>query len=247
MIQKTFLSEVSPNTARKYNIYYDEFGTTMRECSYFNIKFDRAYPALYAQISPTFNRLKGYTVSGFTASSYGAEFLIFNCTDSILSLDETSGNYLRIQGVSFTQDTTSTVTMDDYYKKLGNFSDPELKGDVIIKSPYQFTEEYDKIRNSRIEYGKNEFSLDSIYIQSQDQAEDILGWIASKNLSPRKAIGLDIFSMPILQLGDIVNINYKNDEGLDLVVPSTTRLVVYNIDYSRTVEGPSMTVYLSEV
>jgi len=247
MIQKTFLSEVSPNTARKYNIYYDEFGTTMRECSYFNIKFDRAYPALYAQISPTFNRLKGYTVSGFTASSYGAEFLIFNCTDSILSLDETSGNYLRIQGVSFTQDTTSTVTIDDYYKKRGNFSDPELKGDVIIKSPYQFTEEYDKIRNSRIEYGKNEFSLDSIYIQSQDQAEDILGWIASKNLSPRKAIGLDIFSMPILQLGDIVNINYKNDEGLDLVVPSTTRLVVYNIDYSRTVEGPSMTVYLSEV
>ncbi len=247
MIQKTFLSEISPNTARKYNIYYDEFGTTMRECSYFNIKFDRAYPALYAQISPTFNRLKGYTVSGFTASSYGAEFLIFNCTDSVLSLDETSGNYLRIQGVAFTQDTTSTITMDDYYKKRGNFSDPELRGDVVIKSPYQFTEEYDKIRNSRIEYGKNEFALDSLYIQTQDQAEDILGWIASKNLAPRKAIGLNIFSMPILQLGDIVNVNYKNDEGLDLVVPSTTRLVVYNIDYSRTVEGPNMTVYLSEV
>jgi hypothetical protein len=53
--------------------------------------------------------------------------------------------------------------------------------------------------------------------------------------------------MPILQLGDIVNINYKDDDGLDLVVPSATRLVVYNIDYSRTVEGPNMTVYLSEV
>jgi hypothetical protein len=247
MIQKTYLSEVSPNTTRKYDIYYDEFGTTMRECAYFNIKFDRAYPALYAQISPTFNRLKGYTVSGFTASSYGAEFLIFNCTDSILSLDETSGNYLRIQGIAFTQDTTSTITIDDYYKKKGNFSDPELKGDVIIKSPYQFTEEYDKIRNSRIEYGKNEFSLDSIYIQSQDQAEEIIGWIAKKNLSPRKAVGVNLFSMPTLQLGDIVTINYKSDDGVDMVVPEDTRMVVYNIDYNRNLEGPTMTVYLSEV
>lgn len=248
MIQKTYLSGVGSNNTRKYDIFYDEFGTTMRECAYFNIKFDRAYPALFAKISPTFNRLKGYTISGFTASSYGAEFLVFNCTDSILSLDETSGNYLRIQGIAFTQDTTTNITIDDYYKKKGNFSDPELSGSSLITSPFQFAEEYDKIRNSRIEYGVNEFSLDSLYIQTQDHAEELLGWIAQKNLKPRKAIGIEIFSTPTLQLGDIVNIYYKSqDSGLDLVVPDTTRMVVYNIEYNKNVDGPSMTIYLSEV
>jgi hypothetical protein len=53
--------------------------------------------------------------------------------------------------------------------------------------------------------------------------------------------------MPILQLGDIVNINYVNNDGLDVVAPATTRFVVYNIDYAKTIDGPNMTVYLSEV
>lgn len=88
----------------------------MRECSYFNIKYDKAYPALYAKLSPTFTKTKGYTVSGFYADSYGAEFLIFNATDTLINLDETTGNYLRIQGITFTQDTTHELTVDEYFK-----------------------------------------------------------------------------------------------------------------------------------
>ena len=45
----------------------------------------------------------------------------------------------------------------------------------------------------------------------------------------------------------IANINYKTDDGLDIVSPETTRFVVYNISYARSVDGPSMTLYLSEV
>jgi hypothetical protein len=247
VVQKTYLSGISSVTDKKYNMFYEEFGTIMRECSYFNIKYDKAYPALYAQIAPTFTRIKGYVVSGFTASSYGAEFLIFNATDTILSLDDTTGNYLRIQGIAFTQDTTNTITIDDYYKKRGNFADPELKGNVVTRSPYVTEVEYDKIKTSRILYGKNDFTLSSEYIQSQDSAEDILGWMAEKNLRPRKAIGLNIFSNPMLQLGDIVNINYKADDGTDFVVGSDKRLVVYNIEYKKSLDGPSMTVFLSEV
>jgi hypothetical protein len=228
-------------------MYFEEFGSIMRECSYFDIKYDRAYPALYAQLSPTLNRTKGYVTSGFLADSYGAEFLIFNATDSILNLDETSGNYLKIQGVTFTQDTTRQLTVDEYFKKRGNFSDPELKGDTVIVSPFIEKAKYDEIKQSRMIYGKNEFSIDSIYIQTDDDAENLMGWIINKTMKPKKFIGINLFAIPTLQLGDIVTIDYKNADDLDLVATSLSRFVVYNIEYSRNNNGPNMTVYLSEV
>ena len=246
-VQNTYLSGIKPNDVSDYAMYFEEFGTIMREAAYFNVKYDRAYPALYAKIAPTLNRLKGFTVSGFTADSYGAEFLIFNNTDSILNLSEKNQNYLRILGIAFTQNTTNSLTVDDYLKRKGSLSDPELKGSTVIESPFKFTQQYEKVKQSRILYGKNDFTLDSVYIQDQDSAEDILGWIIEKNIRPRKSVGLKIFSMPILQLGDIVNISYKDNEGIDLVSPESTSYVVYNINYTKSLGGPEMTVYLSEV
>jgi hypothetical protein len=246
-IQNTYLSGVRPNGVPDYSMYFEEFGSIFRECSYFNVKYDRAYPALFAKIAPTFNNVKGYTVSGFTADSYGAEFLVFNNTDTILNLDEKTGNYLRILGIAFTQNTTNSLTVDDYLKRRGNLSDPELKGSDVIQSPFRSIEQYEKVKQSRILYGKNDFTLDSLYIQDQDTAENILGWIIEKNIRPRKSVGLKIFSMPILQLGDLVNINYKDNDGIDLVSPISTKYVVYNISYVKSLGGPEMTVYLSEV
>lgn len=246
-IQNTYLTGISPSNTRQYDIYFEEFGSIMRECAYFNIKYDRAYPALYAKIAPTINKIRGYSVSGFLPSAYGAEFLIFNNTDTLLSLDETTGNYLRILGVTFTQDTTGVLTVDDYFKKIGTLSDPELKGDTVIYSPQKATEEYDIIKRSRLLYGKNEFTVSAPFIQDQDSAQDLMGWIINKNLKPRKSVGINLFATPTLQLGDVVNINYKNDDGIDMVSPTTTRFVVYSINYSRTSDGPNMTIYLSEV
>jgi hypothetical protein len=246
-IQNTYLSGIKPNNVPDYSMYFEEFGSIFRECAYFNVKYDRAYPALFAKIAPTFNNVKGYTVSGFTADSYGAEFLVFNNTDTVLTLDEKTGNYLRILGIAFTQNTTNSLTVDDYLKRRGNLSDPEIKGSNVIQSPFRSIEQYEKVKQSRILYGKNDFTLDSLYIQDQDAAEDILGWIIEKNIRPRKSVGLKIFSMPILQLGDLVNINYKDNDGIDLVSPISTKYVVYNINYTKSVSGPEMTVYLSEV
>jgi hypothetical protein len=247
MIQSTYLSGIRPNNSPDYAMYFEEFGTIMRECSYFNIKYDRSYPALYAKIAPTLNKLKGYTVSGFTADSYGAEFLVFNNTDTLLSLDASDGNYLRIIGVSFTQDATNTITVDDFLKRKGNLADPELKGDTLIYSPQKYVEQYEKIKQSVLLYGKNDFTLESPYIQTQDVAEDLLGWIIEKNIRPRKLVGASIYSIPTVQLGDIVNIKYKNSEGIDMVSDETTKYVVYNVAYGRSSEGPSMSLYLSEV
>lgn len=106
---------------------------------------------------------------------------------------------------------------------------------------------YDEIKLSRLTYGKNEFSIDSPYIQTQDDAEQMIKWIINKVMVPKKSIGVNIFSIPTLQLGDIVTVDYKDNDGLNLVTSNLSRFVIYNIEYSRSLEGPSMTIYLSEV
>jgi len=247
IVQSTFLSGISPSEPPKYNMYFDEFGTIMREAAYFNVRYDKAYPAIYAKMSPTFNKIKGYTISGFRAGSYGAEFLIFNATDTALSLDETTGNYLRIQGVTFTQQSQNELSVDKYYGKHSDFTNPDLNNTEFIKSPLKYSQNYEDIKISRMNYGRKEFTLDTPYIQTSDDADNLMEWLISKISKPRKSIGIKLFSTPILQLGDIVNIDYKDSDGLDQITDSSKRFLVYNIDYSKNSSGPEMTAYLSEV
>lgn len=246
VVQGTYLSGISSYQPPEYKIYFDEFGTIMREAATFNVRYDKAYPALYAKLSPTFNRIKGYTVSGFRAGSYGAEFMIFNATDTALSLDETTGNYLRIQGITFTQQSTNSLTVDNYFTKNSDFSNPEFKNTELISSPLKTKKDYEDIKLSRMTYGKKDFSLDVPYIQTQDDANSLMSWLISKIMKPRKSVGVEMFATPTLQLGDIVSINYSQND-INKVDSSDKRYVVYNMEYSKSSEGPSMTVYVSEV
>jgi hypothetical protein len=198
-------------------------------------------------LSPTLNRIKGYTTSGFYADSYGAEFLIFNATDTLLNLDETTGNYLRIQGITFTQDTTHELTVDEYFRKRSNLLNPQLDISSTIYSPLVEQSKYDEIKLSRIIYGNNDFTLDTPYIQTQDDANELMGWIVNKIMKPKQLIGVKIFPNPAIQLGDIFTIDYKDLNNIDLVASEDLRFVLYNIEYSRTASGPEMTLYLVEV
>ena len=240
MISSTYLSTIGASQPPDYNLYFEEFGTIMREAAYFNIRYDKAYPALHAKMSPTFTNVKGYTVSNFIAGAYGAEFMIFNNTDSILSLDETTGNYLRIQGITFTQQSQHELTVDEYFSRSSDLSLYNFDTKIVSQSKQDFND----IKNSRITYGKKEFSLDSQYIQTQDDANSLMGWMIKKIMRPRKSIGLEIVNNPMIQLGDIVTIDYTIN-GVDEL--SSSRFVVYSIEQSRGLDGPSMTVYLSEV
>jgi hypothetical protein len=246
IVQSTYLSGLSASQPPEYKLYFEEFGTIMRECSYFNIRYDKAYPALYAKLSPTFNRIKGYTVSGFLAGSYGAEFLIFNATDTALNLDETTGNYLRIQGITFTQDSTHELSVDDYYSNIGNLYNSEITNSNTIESSVTATKTLNDVKLSRLKYGKNDFSLEAKYVQTEDDANDLMSWITSKVLRPRKSIGIQIFPNSTIQLGDIVQVYYK-DNSDNFIIDEDSRFIVYNINYEKQESGPVMTVYLSEV
>lgn len=247
IIKNTYYSGISSQQPPEYRMYFEEFGTIMREVAYFDIKYDRAYPALYAKLAPTANDIKAYGVSGFYSGSYGAEFLIFNNMDKTVNLDDTTGNYLRIYGVSFTQSTTRTLTVDEYLEKVGNLSDPVIENGKILRNPLVYKEVYDKIRQSRMRYGNSDFAIASPFIQTTDAAEGLLDWMIKKTIVPKKVVGISTFGTSNIQLGDIVTINYKNTEGVYVVGDPEKKYVVYNIEYSKAVDGNSTTAYLVEV
>jgi hypothetical protein len=253
VIQSAYLTGISATEPPRYNIYYDEFGTILREAAYFDVRYDKAYPALSASMYDSRRGLKGYTVSGFIANAYSAEFVLFNNTDQTLVFRENTDNYPFIYGITFTQESTKELTLDDFFNKLSgqnntplsNISYPNSRQSVF--SPQLVKEKYYDIKASRSFYGKKDFTLEASYIQSNDEAQNLMSWIVSKIMKPRKSVGLSLFSIPTIQLGDIVKINYKDKNGVDIVAQEDTRFVVYNIEHSRSSGGPSMTVYLSEV
>lgn len=244
-IQASYLSNISSTTENKIKIYFEEFGTILRECMYFNVRYDKAYPALISEIAPTASSDRGYTVSGFQSGSYGAEFMIFNNADKTIVLDESTGNFLRILGITFTQDTSAELSVDSFFKERSNFSDP-LIIDSTIYSPITADKIYESIKTSRQRNGKREFSINPIYIQNEDMANDLMQWLVNKTLRERKSFTIETFGTPHLQLGDIININYNLPEGVDLVDPSK-QFIISGIETSRSQNNLQMTLKVVEV
>lgn len=238
VLQSSFLSGVGDSSG--YKVFYDEFGTIFREAAYMNIKYDQAFPAIIAQIAPTPAGFKGYTVSGFQPTAYGAEFMVFNCTDNLLALSDETGNYLRILGVTFTQNATHTVTIDELLERKSNVANL-----VDVSNVTENTNLYNRLRISRMRHGDKKVTLQSDFIQSSTTAESMLSWIMEKVSRPRKNIGVSIFPMPILQLGDLVSYDYAIGEN-DVIAPAHKQFVVYNITYEKDAGGSTMTVYTTE-
>jgi hypothetical protein len=246
IIQNTYLSSIGTETRPTVDFYFEEFGTILRECAYFNIKYDQAYPALIAKIVPPFTVEKSYEIVGFLPGSYGAEFLIFNITDKAIDLSENSTNRIMIQGITFTQNISNVLTVDDYFKELSNFSDPVTTSANLIVSPGRSEKIYDNIKNSRSVYGNKSFSLNSVYIQNEDSAKDVMKWILDKTIRPRKVFEIDTFATAHVQLGDIVKINFDLPEGVKMV-DENKKFVVISAQYGRSSSNVKSQLRVMEV
>jgi hypothetical protein len=244
-INRTIISEYlskMKTTGFEKNVFYDEFGTILRECAYFNVRYDKAYPAVTAKVSTNNNPLLGYYVSNFIATPYGAEFMLFNTTDAPLVMDSSNSNYFTIIGTTFTAESNEEVTVDDYFDFVSDYSQyysnlpansSNIQNDLIT------------IKNSRSMYGKKEFSIEAPYIQDRDTATEMMGWMIQKIKKPKLAVSLELFSLPIIQIGDIVQIEYQANNNVD--IPATSRFVVYAADVSASSGEISQKIYLSEV
>ena len=249
LVSNTYLRGISSSSTPEADLYMDEFGTIMREAAYLNIRYDKAYPAILAKIAPTYNDFQSYAVAGFNANAYTAEFLVINVTDSAISLDEQSSNYLRIYGIAPTQQSSHDLTVDEYFSKNSDFSNPQLNDSGTLISPSATLKKYANIQNSRITYGKKDFTISGPYIQNESSAKKLMEWMVNKNMSKqsRRSVGVEIFANPMIQLGDIAEINYVDLNNVNQISYTGARFVVYNIEYKRDSNGPSMTIYLSEV
>lgn len=245
MVQSTYLTSISSSNPLKMKIYYEEFGTIMREAVHFTIEYDKAYPAFFSKIAKTFSSDKSFTVSGYYGGPYEAEFIVFNSADKAIVLDDSTGSYLRILGVTFTQNSIEKLSVDDYYNKLSDFSNPQFENNYLI-SPEIALNDFNKIKASRSKYGNREFMLDSMYIQSQDQARELMKWLINKTLKPRKSLNVNMFAMPHLQLGDIVSIEYLTPDDINFIDPSK-RFVVQEISYSRGTDSISQQLKVVEI
>ena len=177
--------------------------------------------------------------------SYGAEFLIFNTTDKAINLSESSTNRIMIQGITFTQNISNVLSVDDYFRELSNFSDPVVANNLIV-SPGRSEKIYDSIKNSRSIYGNKSFSMDSVYIQNEDSAKDIMKWILDKTIRPRKVFEIDTFATAHIQLGDIVKINFNLPEGVKMV-DENKKFVVISAQYGRSSSNVKSQLRVMEV
>lgn len=248
-ISSTYFDGISAIAPRKTDLFFDEFGTIFREVDYFNIRYDKAYPALSAIIAPTFNRLKGYVISGFVPNAYGAEFLVFNVSDRALSFDSNNNqqNWLRIIGTTFTQESNNSLTLDEYFAEHSNLSDANFFGQSSNENVVLNKENYQRIKNNIAKYGKTEFNIEAPYIQTGVLADSLMGWLVKNITLPRKSIGIETFGTQHLQLGDIVSLYYKDNQGNPIISDDDKKFVVYSIAYSKSLDKLSNTVYLSEV
>jgi hypothetical protein len=73
-----------------------------------------------------------------------------------------------------------------------------------------------------------------------------MDWLINKTLRPRKSITLEVFGVPHIQLGDIVNIDLDLPDGYKFV-DTDTKFVVTSMSYSRVPEGPSISMGVVEI
>ena len=170
---------------------------------------------------------------------------MFNSADKAIVLDDSTGTYLRILGVTFTQNSVEKLTVDDYFNRAADFSNPQFDNNYLV-SPQNSLNDFNRVRASRSKYGNREFTLDSMYIQSEDQAKELIKWLIDKTLKPRKDLSITTFPMPHLQLADIATVEYTSPDAVDFVDPSK-RFVINEITYTHDENGITQTLRAVEI
>jgi hypothetical protein len=151
-----------------------------------------------------------------------------------------------IQGITFTQNISNVLTVDDYFKELSNFSDPVISNNNLIISPERSEKIYDSIKDSRSVYGTKSFSIDSLYIQNEDSAKNIMKWILDKTIRPRKIFEIDTFGTSYVQLGDLVKIDFDLPEGVKMV-DENKKFVVISVQSRRSASDVTSQLRIMEV
>ena len=89
--------------------------------------------------------------------------------------------------------------------------------------------------------------FDSTWIQRESEAKDLASWMSAQWSKQQKVISLETFINPLVQIGDVVEISYPNNEiysSEDSSIPAgsyASKFVVLSIDSTYDKDSPPTT------
>ena len=209
--------------------YFNDFARLAREVKEYDIRF--AAPAFASALLDISKINPKYFVKSYKPTPFGAKLTLVNSSGAAIAIGESDQLPIFIVGIAAQEINSGVVTMKDIY-------------DATQDDKRRQT---DREKNIAI-YGIQSFNLDSQYIQSISQARNLMRWLSRYCGRQRVKLSLEVFSNPLLELGDKVRVfdksrgYFQNNEAF-----GPTTFVVSSISHSVSSNGPSMTLDLIEV
>lgn len=161
---------------------FDEFGMQVHEIRDFDVKFEK--PVLYSSLYVS--NQDQTVVPNYTGTPFGAKFTIANAA--------------RINAVVNGDDST-----------LGTDNIVNQKAMVTARTIQQKEQKSYEVKDDAQIRARGEIALtfDSEWIQTEAAAKALGDWIVNNWSKPADEISMEVYANPLLQVGDLVSINYS--------------------------------------
>lgn len=163
--------------------YFDEFGQQVHEYRPYDITFDKK-PVLYSSLYVSND--SQVVIDEYVHNPFGAHFIIANAS--------------RINSVVNGEDTLTYGADNPVDQKI-----------MITGRTIQQAEAKDyEVKNEQAIRARGEISLEfsSGWIQSESAAKALGDWIVANWSQPCDEVQMEVFGNPLIQIGDVVAINY---------------------------------------
>jgi hypothetical protein len=154
---------------------------------------------------------------------------------------------VTIVGSSFDSFTMDTFVMNNSgaFTDLANGQEKQfvVVGDFIVPS-----DQFEYIDPSLTDVDKqDQIGFESTWIQKESEAKALSKWISGQWSKQQKVLNLETFINPILQIGDVIEVSYPNNNifsSEDTSIPSgyaASKFVILSLDSSYDKDSPPTT------
>jgi hypothetical protein len=222
-----FSSSIRPLLGTDYPLFYEDFGSFVREVRKVQARF--GFPALAAKLIEFSSIIPDYMVKNYKYTSWGAEFWLYNTSSTAVRLDSDSSIPIYITGIVLNTLGNGTISLDEYIDSI----------------------DIDERKNQELEinrrlYGDQSISISGKYISNITMAKDLAKWIAKNSSKEKSIIDAEIFPNPLLQLGDKIKVFYK-DRGYCVEETGDKTYLLSNINYVASGDDLVMRIQLREM
>lgn len=211
LYQTRVMHTITNRRGAKSNVYYpgygdrifDEFGMLIHEVRPYEITFDK-FPVLYSSLYVSNDSQS--VVDEYTHFPYKAKFTVANAArnNAVLNGDDSltyGPDNIVNQKMMITGRTIQVADAVDYV--VTNDAAVRARGEISLE-------------------------IDSTWVQSKDAAKTLGDWISDNWSEPSDTIQVEIYGNPLLQIGDIVGVNYPPND----MTSTTHKYWILSIDQS---------------